>query len=217
MKPLNYIFMIIFFIYGCKSKNDDYEIINRTKIISKNNCQIKVSYPEIEGLADIENMSELNKVLEKFPEHEYYAKNCEQKKIKKDEVTGEYQILLKTDSLLSIEFRTLISRENLKTDTIYQSVVINPKQSSISKNGIVGIEPKQVIPNFDRRMLFPYIEKYGIKNKKHINLLAYKTGSNYVITWAISKNDFIVYVGGEGEWFGENKIMIPLNKIKNNY
>jgi hypothetical protein len=206
--------MITFFIYGCKRKNDDYEIIKRTKIISKNNCQIKISYPEIKGLADIEKMSRLNKVLEEWPEHEYYAKNCEHKEDKKDAIIGEYQILLKTDSILSIEFRTLIPHENLKPDTIYHSVVVNPKQSYKSKNGIVGIEPEQIIPNFNRGMIFPYIEKYSVKNKKHINLLAYKTGSNYIITWAISKNDFIVYVGGEGEWFGENKIIIPLNKLK---
>ena len=213
MKHIKYIFFIIFFIYGCESDKNAYEIIKRTKTVSKDNCQLQISFPQIEGLQDVEKMAELNKVLEKFPEHEYYAKDCEQKKIKRDEVSGDYRILLKNDSILSIEFQTLIQRENLKTDTIYHSVVVNPKQSYKSKIGIVGIEPKQILPDFKRGMIYPYIKKYSIENNKHVNLLAYETNSNYVITWAISEKDFIVYVGGEGEWYGKNKIKIPLKKL----
>jgi len=204
----------MFFICGCESNKTGYEIVKQTKTVSKNNCQFQISFPQIKGLSDIEKMAELNKALEKFPEHEYYAKGCGQKKVKRKEILGDYQILLKNDSILSIEFQTLIQRDNLRTDTIYHSIVINPKQNYKSKNGIMGIEPKQILPNFKRGMIYPYIKKYGVKNNKHINLLAYETNSNYIITWAVSEKDFIVYVGGEGEWYGKNKIKIPLKKLK---
>ena len=213
MKYFKYIFVIIFFIYGCESNKNSYEIVKRTKTISKNNRQFQISFPEIKGFPDIEKMDKLNKALEKFPEHEYYAKDCGQKKAK-SEILGDYQILLKNDSILSIEFQTLIQRENLKTDTIYHSFVINPEKSYKSKNGIIGIEPKQILPNFNRGMIYPSIKKFSIENNKHINLLAYETNSNYIITWAISEKDFIIYVGGEGEWYGRNKIKIPLEKLK---
>lgn len=214
MKHLLNIFIILFFIYGCESNKSGYEIVKRTKTISKNNCQLQISFPEIKGLPDVKKMDALNKVLERFPDHEYYAKDCGQMKIKKNDILGDYQILLQNDSILSIEFQTLIRRENLKTDTIYHSIVANPKQNYNPKNGIVGIEPKQIVPNFNRGMIYPWVKKYSIEKNKHINLLAYKTDSNYIITWSVSEKDFIVYVGGEGEWFGRNKIKIPLKELK---
>ena len=199
-------------IYGCQSNRDGYQIRERTEIIKKDNCAVPISYPEISGLADKEKTRKLNKVLKEFPEHEYYAKNCEE--LGESNVKGDYRVLLKTDSILSIEFRTLIERKNKKVDTVYHSVVVNPKVKDTTEFGIVGIEPNEIIPNFERGKIYPYVKKYSTENNDYINLLAYETGSNYVITWAISDKDFILYVGGEGEWFGNNRIKIPLNELK---
>ena len=58
-----------------------------------------------------------------------------------------------------------------------------------------------------------YINYYSKRNKVAINLLAYETGSNYNITWSISNKYLNIYAGGEGEWFGEYKIQIPLNEL----
>jgi hypothetical protein len=132
----------------------------------------------------------------------------------KNQVIGNYKILLQTDSILSFEFQTLINRGEKKKDTIYHSIVINPKQKDTLKLGLLVIEPNQIIPNFKRGMIYPYIQKYKSENNTSVNLLAYETGSNYAITWAISENNFIVYVGGEGELFGKNKVEIPLNELK---
>lgn len=202
MKPQIYILIFGILIFGCKSEKGEYEIINQTKIISKENCKIQISYPKIKG---VKSKEKLNEILENFPEHEYYAKNCGK---------GEYQILLKTDSILSIEFRTLINREKQKTDTIYQSIVFNPNRKIKSEFYELLINIENVIPNFERGMIYPFIKKYSLENKLEINLLAYETGSNYAITWAISKDNIIFYTGGEGEMFGHNKIEIPLNKLK---
>ena len=209
-----YIFIIVIFIYGCESNTNGYEIIKREKTISKNNCRIKILFPEISGLEGQRKLAEINKVLENFPKHEYYAHDCLEKKRKQNEVTGDYEILLENDTILSIEFRTYIQRTDERAHIIYHSVVINPKQAYDSKIGIVGIDPKQIFPTFKRGMIYPYIKKYSIKHKKHINLLAYETGSNYIITWAITKTDLIVYPGGEGEWYGDDKVKIPLEKLK---
>jgi len=214
MKNLKYILIIGFLIYGCESKNAEYEILKRTKIIKKDNCEIPISYPEIKGLLDKVKMGKLNEIFEDYAEHEYYAHNCKKTDIKKNQVSGNYKILLQTDSILSIEFQTLINRGRTKKDTVYHSLVINPKQKDTLKVGLLGIEPNEIIPNFERGMIYPYIQKYSSKNNDYVNLIAYETGSNYVITWAISEKNFIVYVGGEGEWFGNKKIEIPLNELK---
>lgn len=212
MKTLKAILIIGVLIYGCQSNTDGYEIIERTEIIKKGKCEIPISFPEIIGLADKEKTNKLNKILKELPEHQYYAKNCENSN--ENNVKGEYQVLLKTDSIISIEFRTLIERKNKKVDTVYHSVVINPKLKDTTEFGIIGVQPNEIIPNFKREKIYPYIKKYSEENNKHINLLAYETGSNYVITWAVSDKDFLVYVGGEGEWFGNNRIKIPLNELK---
>jgi hypothetical protein len=212
MKHLNYILLLGFLICGCEQNNDGYKIKNRTKTISKENCQVAISFPEIINLDDDEKMAKLNQVLENFPEHEYYARNCG--KDNQNKIRGEYQVLLQNDSILSVEFRTLIQRANKKVDTVYHSVVVNPNRKSTLENEILGIEPNEIIPNFKRGMIYSYIEKYSSENENYINLLAYETGSNYVITWAVTEKEFIVYVGGEGEWFGHNRVKIPISELK---
>jgi hypothetical protein len=214
MKTLKYILIIGLLIYACESKNTDYEILNRTKIIKKDNCEIPILYPEIKGLLDKVKMAKLNEIFEDFAEHEYYAHNCDKTNIEKNQVTGNYKILLQTDSILSIEFQTLINRGGTKKDTVYHSLVINPKQKDTLKDRLLIIEPNEIIPNFVRGMIYPYIQKYSSENNDYVNLLAYETGSNYVITWAISEKNLIIYVGGEGEFFGHHKIEIPLSDLK---
>ena len=212
MKTLKYILIFGILIYSCQSNRDGYAINERNEIITKDKCKIPISYPEISGLADREKTNKLNKILKEFPEHEYYARKCENNG--KSNVKGDYQILLQNDSILSIEFRTLIERQNKKVDTVYHSIVLNPKAKDTNEIGIVGIEPNEIIPNYERGKIYPYVKKYSVENNDYINLLAYETGSNYVITWAVSDKDFIIYVGGEGEWFGNNRIKIPLNELK---
>ena len=204
-----FIFIVFIIISSCISKENKYKIINRTKIIRKGNCKIHVSYPEITGLKQKQKQKNLNSVLENLPEHEYYASsNCKDK----NSVNGEYQVLLSNDSILSVEFRTIIKWKNRKTDTIFKTLVLNPNKEN--DNELTAIELKQIIPNFERGLIFPYVEKYEKNHNAGINLLAYKTGSKYVITWSISDKYLNVYVGDEGEWSGYHKIKIPLNEIK---
>ena len=99
-------------------------------------------------------------------------------------------------------------------DTVYHSIVLNPKKIGDKEFSYFQPDPKFVIENFDRGDLYKYVEEYNTKNNDKVNLLAYESGSNYVITWGISENEFLLYVGGEGEWFGNDKIRIPINELK---
>lgn len=211
MKHPSYLVIFWMLMFGCGSHQNEYKVVNRTKTITKGNCQIPISFPEISGLVDTGKMTKLNKLLEVFPEHEYYANHCDENSKGRKEVKGDYRILLKNDSLLSIEFQTIISRDHSKTDTIYHSIVINMHASKIEA---WAIEPEHIIPNFNRGMIYPYIKKFSDDHQISINLLAYEKGSQYQITWAVSERNFIVYAGGEGEGFGTHKIEIPLDKLK---
>lgn len=170
-----------------------------------------VIYPEIEGnLADV-NLIKINDLLERLPEHEFYAHNCDTENPQL--VSGNFKVLLKTDSILSIEFQTDIKYQNEQRE-IFHALVINPNKDASVDISLIGLDPADLIPNFDRIKILPYIEKYNSEHKVNINTLAYQSGSNYVITWGISKSYFIIYPGGEGEFFGYDKIEIPLNELK---
>ncbi len=214
MKKLKYIILfLVLTLLGCQTGNSNYEVLTKSKTVEKGDCKIPVNYPQINGELDSANLNKINDLLEKFPEHEYYAHNC--KSNNPQLVSGKFEVLLKTDSVLCIEYQTDIE-DNNGYRTIFHSLVINPNKDASSDLGLIGQEPCDLIPNFDRGRILPYIKKYNSDNKDNINLLAYESGSNYVITWGITENHFIIYPGGEGEWFGYDKIEIPLSDFKMN-
>ncbi len=204
------IFSITIFA-SCQTHNSSYEVIAKTKTIEKGDCKVPVNYPQIIGKQDTSFLNEINKVLEMLPEHEYYAHNCSSDN--PQFVSGNFEVLLKTDSVLCIEYQTDIEYKG-EHSSIFHSLVINPSKDASIDFGSIGIEPKDVIPNFDRGKILPYIEKYNSDKMDNINLLAYEKGSKYVITWGITANHFVIYPGGEGEWFGYDKIEIPLRELK---
>jgi hypothetical protein len=203
------IFLIPIFI-GCQTGNSSYEVLTKSKTVEKGDCKVPVDYPQINGERDTANLNKINEILEKLPEHEYYAHDCTSDNPQL--ASGKFEVLLKTDSVLCIEYQTDIEYKN-EHRTIFHSLVINPNKDASIDFGLIGIEPSDLIPNFDRGKILPYIKKYNSDNKDNINLLAYEKGSNYVITWGITESHFIIYPGGEGEWFGYDKIEIPLDEL----
>jgi hypothetical protein len=158
-------------------------------------------------------------LLYKINDCENYALNCDKTQQGKTVIKSDYIIQLREDTLFSIEYITEITNlyENRK-DTIYQNLVFNPQKiKGKNMKDFLFIEPENVISNFDRELLLPYVDKYNKLRNKNINILAYKKNSNYFITWGITKTDFILYVGGEGEGIGYDKILIPLTRLKKNY
>jgi hypothetical protein len=197
-------------LFGCQSDNSSYEVLTKSKIIKKEYCEVPVDYPQIKWKFDNKNHGKINEMLEKLPDHEYYAKNCSSSN--PQVAKGRFVVLLKTDSILCVEYQTDIKYKK-EHRMVFHSLVINPNKDASVGFGSIGVEPKDLIPNFDRSKILPYIEKYNLDNKDNINLLAYQKGSNYAITWGITKSHLIIYPGGEGEWFGYDKIKIPLSEF----
>lgn len=212
MKSLNYILLVLISILiGCQNGSSSYEVIWKSKTIEKRDCQVPVNYPQIFGKLDTASLNKINEILAKLPEHEYYARGCTTDN--PQFVSGSFEVLLKKDNVLCIEYQTDIEYKN-EHRTIFHSLVINPNGNASKNFDSIWIEPRDLIPNFDRSKILPYIKKYNAENEHDINLLAYEKSSRYGITWGITEKNFIIYPGGEGEWFGYDKIKIPLDEFK---
>jgi hypothetical protein len=206
--------MLITFVVvlgGCQTEPGGYEVLTRSKIIQKEDCKVPVDYPLLKWKTAKGHHDKINEMLEKLPDHEYYARDCSSGH--PQSVKGKFKVLLKTDSILCIEYQTDIAYKN-EHRTIFHSIVINPNKDASIGFGAIGIEPHDVIPNFDRGKILPYMEKYNREHNDKVNLLAYQKGSAHVITWGITSSHFIIYPGGEGEWFGDDKLEIPLSELR---
>jgi hypothetical protein len=216
MKLLKYISIIgILILNGC-SNSEEYKIEKNFKsVVNNQNCQVEYYYPKFISNQSRKGEIELNEILEKYADYEHYVHRCDEKKDEKRIIKGDYKITLKTEDKLSIEFITeIIHFGGNRMDTVYHSIVLNPKKIGDKEFSFFQPDPKFVIENFDRGDLYKYVEEYNTKNQDKVNLLAYESGSNYVITWGISEDEFLLYVGGEGEWFGNDIIRIPINELK---
>jgi len=218
MGKLKYLFILHILLFSSCSNSTDYKIERKFKsVINNENCQLEFYFPEIEVKGSNVNLSELNGILEKYADHEYYGQRCDETKIKKRIVKGDYVITLQTEDILSIEFTTDISQSGQQAiPTVYHSLVMNPKKINEKEYSLIQLGPESLFSNFDRGVLKKYVEKFNKTNNSIVNLLAYDSGSTYAITWGLTRDNFILYVGGEGEWFGYDKIEIPIAEIKNN-
>jgi len=217
MTQIKYISIILILILNSCFNSIDYDIEKKFKsVIKTENCEIEYYYPKLKIHNSKIDLSELNELLEQHIDYGVYAHRCDEEQNKKRIIKGDYQILLKTADKLSIEFITEIIRYGgNQLDTVYHSIVVMPQQIGEKIEKYVIFEPEELIPKFDRSNLLEHVKKYNNENQNTINLLAYKTGSTYAITWGLTEKDFILYVGGEGEWYGDDKIRIPITELIN--
>jgi hypothetical protein len=211
MELFKFIVIIVMLGLSSCSNSKSYNIEKKFKtVVDNENCKIEFYYPMFEIGDDKINVAELNGILENLPAYQYYAHKCNEKQDKKTIIKGDYEITLETDDTLSIEFITkIIQYGGNKMDTVYHSLVINPKK--VGKKEAAYFEGYE---NLNRCVFYDYVSEYNKKNKENVNLLAYENGSNYAILWGFTEKDLILYIGGEGEGFGYDKIKIPISELK---
>ncbi len=215
MKQLAFLPTFVFIVLFSCSKTANYKIERAFEsLVDDESCKVEYYYPKY--FTDNADATELNQILKTFADTEYYTHRCDKTQKEKTIVSGDFDVLLQTGTVLSIEFRTQIITENSR-DTVYHSLVMNPEKFEIDggENFPFLPTPELMFPNFDRDILKAFVEEYNRKYNKSVNVLAYETGSKYAITWGVTKDTFILYVGGEGECFGYDKIEIPRNLLKN--
>jgi len=177
------------------------------------NCQIQFNYPKVHSSSL--GFSNLNGLLKNIPDYNYHAQNCDDSRFSKTSIEGDFKILLQTDEFLSIEFIKRFKSDDInKVDSMISGFVINPIAFETNKGSKGEINIHSIIPNFKRGSLYKYVKQYNETRKANVNLNAYQSESNYHINWTITDRDFILYLGGEGEIFGHDKISIPLDELK---
>lgn len=213
MKFYNYILVFgLFTIASCTSQEEYYIKKNSKTIVKNENCEISFHYPELKS--PNQDFKKVNELLEKFPDYKYHSNNCEDSSFAKKRITGNYQILLQLPERLSIQFTKHFHRDNKgKIDTMISGIVINPIEfeKGLSNENVVTIN--SIIPNFKRGMLYKYVKEYNKVEQANINLKAYEDESKYHINWAVTNENLILYLGSEGEFFGNDKIEIPIEKL----
>lgn len=213
MKFYKYILLLgLFSITSCTSQVD-YSINSNFKTIIENkNCEISFHYPEIRS--PNQEFKQVNELLEKLPDYSYHANNCEESRFSKNKITGNYEVLLQLPERLSIQYTKHFHRDNKrKIDTMISGIVINPIEFEKGESNENVVTINSIIPNFKRGMLYKYVKEYNKIEQANINLKAYEEESNYHINWAVTNENLILYLGSEGEFFGNSKIEIPIKKL----
>lgn len=199
--------LCVSFIFSCQD-NSSYSI-NKTKYILLNDslCEVISYYPSISTSYSDSVVESLNKILEGINEMNHYTKECSRLSIsfgKKITVIGSYSVLFESENLISLEY--MVSSTDFLTKH-YRSVFINPKEMKL-------VEQNIVFPINDRSLLFKYVKSFCDSTNININLLAYEKNSNYSIMYGLTPDDLILYLGGEGEFLGYYKILIPLKELE---
>ncbi|MEM9821999.1 MAG: hypothetical protein AAF985_13040 [Bacteroidota bacterium] len=197
---------------SCHQTNP-YHIQRTLKTIQQNNCKLTLYYPQIVIEEPSPQVEELNRLLEIHGAFEDHLRRCKETQEQLTVVKGDFRVTLQSQELLSIEFIT----EQLfgeVSDTTYHSLVLNPSKIDEGLLSYLSIELGQLIPQLDRGDLLPYVRRYNEKKKATINLAAYKKGNKHAIVWGVSERHLLLYVGGEGEFFGQDEIAIPLAELE---
>jgi hypothetical protein len=198
-----------FFLLSCKETSSVYSIERVNKdLINSNDCKVASIYPAIHFKNDDSDMISLNENLEAMNEMDRFVKECsgffpESFANKKKEIIGDYKVLFKTDTLLDIEYFVKFG-EYPKIE--YRNIFVNVAAHKL-------LEPEKALPNIDRSKLYPYVKRFVDSSGININLKAYEKDSNYAIMFGRSQEDFVLYLGKEGEFGGYYKITIPLKSV----
>jgi hypothetical protein len=142
--------------------------------------------------------------MEKYKGHcsEYFDSSM---RTKRKIIESDYVITYLSDSLASIEFVVQgLSRR------VYRAIFVDLVRMRL-------LEPYQVFPKLDRGKLYPYVKRFVDSSGININLLAYQRDSRYIIMYGRTQDDLVLYLGGEGEFEGYYKLLIPLREIDPRY
>lgn len=195
---------------GCAIENS-YSITKKHRIIiSDARCRIAYNYPVLAHNSNKNAFYQANELLKQIGHYDSHAASCiksARDTAEKRIVEGDFNVLMAADSILCIEFITSQRTGTAAPREVYSCIVIDPftrKWRTL----------EELLPGFNRKMIYPYIEALSKKIGDQINILAYEEGSNYVITYGISKDALIIYPGDEGEGKGFYRVEIPLSELR---
>ena len=190
-----YIFLFCFALASCGRNSIETK---SEVLLDENKCKVVSFYPVVHARHHNADIESLNKHLRVINEMDRYIKNCQERNI-----IGDYKVLFDTDSLMNIEYVVKIDgRSRIRYRNIF-----------IDMTAYKMIAPEEAIPNLQRDKLYPYVKHFNDTSGININLNAYEKGSNYAIMFGRTSNDLVLYLGGEGEFEGYYKLILPLKDV----
>jgi hypothetical protein len=179
-----YLFIICFFLTNLSySSSSTYQIIDSVTV-DTSGC--KYHYPVLVSEAPDSCVQKVNRVLKEFSKGH---------KVK-------YKILFYSDSLICFEFIGRLSHH----ENVYNSICIDP----ISSEFVLPI------PFLDVNKLHPFVKKFYKEDASEdygSKAYYYGGGGGATLLYGITKNKLVLYMGGEGEQYGYDRLEIPLEKL----
>lgn len=195
-----YIVICLFTFISCKQEKRDlsYEIVKKRIFIDRH-CSYEIHFPEIVDLDYIELQQLYNQLFENIADAEYHLQKC----YREDEghevrnLVQDYEILFASEKILSVEFQLTRGGEFMHYIPIL--LPLHPPENEAQLLG--GFEFEASIFGDDwRERIYEAVPEHHYKPELKRTLLTAYDGKN-----------IIVYTGGEGEFFGWEKIKIPIN------
>jgi hypothetical protein len=191
----------------CVQNEGMLKFSTKAQIVSSGpNCKVHFTYPVISIQESDVAIDSLNGLLRRVNFDEALENYCQKvPPAKQMSVTSAYSVLLNTDSLACLEYVLTISH---LSKNIYKPFFIDVKTRT-------AVDPKIGYPLGDTRKLLPFVKKFSEANANvNINLSIYEQNKVDAISYGLTPQDLILYVGAEGELYGTHKIFIPLKELE---
>ncbi|MBR9923361.1 MAG: hypothetical protein GYB31_21215, partial [Bacteroidetes bacterium] len=184
-----------------------FEVLSKTRSVETPAYSAKATYPQIRGPFPDSILSKTNEFLAERGEVSFETPSSMKEELLGLDldvsVVSDYRVLFENDSLLSFEIWTIKTHLNSIADTSYYPLVLNKSDLRWY------VVPEALFPQFDRELLRPFLP-FG---EKHFHKESYETGANSGISWCLAEDAFILYPGGEGEFFGKFRVEIPIEEL----
>lgn len=196
----------VFIIMNACDKKESDLLLRKSEIVAKGKyCEIVSSYPIIYAGNKDTIINSLNRKLKNINHLDQSTKYCNRanEARKRIKIQGTYSILFESKNFLCLEYLTTVEGSDVKRFT--------PLFIDLNEKRIISDHKAFPIP--DSRILIPFIKGFCDSSKVQINLSLYENNNKLGMSYGITPDHLILYLGGEGEGFGYHKLSIPLKEL----
>jgi hypothetical protein len=190
---------------GCTEFAGDSYLTERREVL-RNDSKVNVVsiFPVIISSKSDLRIDSLNRFLKNVNHLDKLIKKDFNTEDEKVSVIGNYSILSNSENVVCLEFLVSVSIKNKK---IYKPIFIDLNKKR-------RIDPDDVFEINDTRELLPYIKEFCDSTRVEINVSIYERNDETALVYGITDDKVILYLGGEGEDYGNYRISIPIVNLR---
>lgn len=197
---------VVLWFVGCTNKATRILYLAEQKEVLRNDAKVNVvsKFPIIVSSKPDSKIDSLNGLLKHINHLEQLVKKDFDAKDEKVNVIGNYSILSNTENIACLEFLVSIPAKN---KNVYRPVFIDLNKKK-------RIDPNDVFEISDSRELLPYIKQFCDSIHTEINVSVYERNDGTALVYGVTDENIILYLGGEGEDYGNYRISIPIINLR---